>query len=78
MPENISEIKAERVTETLVVYQQKGVFSFGTDAMLLADYVSEQQSAAVRKSCATYAPEQASCRLYYATVFWVLQPKRSK
>ena len=52
MPENISEIKAERVTETLVVYQQKGVFSFGTDAMLLADYVSEQQSAAgAKKLC---------------------------
>lgn len=52
MPENISEIKAERVTETLVVYQQKGVFSFGTDAMLLADYVSEQQSAAgTKKLC---------------------------
>lgn len=46
MPENFSEIKAERVTETLVVYQQKGVFSFGTDAMLLADYVSEQPSTA--------------------------------
>ena len=52
MPENISEIKAERVSETLVVYQQKGVFSFGTDAMLLADYVSEQQSAAgAKKLC---------------------------
>lgn len=52
MPENISEIKAERVTETLVVYQQKGVFPFGTDAMLLADYVSEQQSAAgAKKLC---------------------------
>lgn len=36
------EPKAEKVTETLTVYQQKGVFSYGTDAVLLADYVSEQ------------------------------------
>lgn len=34
------EPKAEKVTETLTVYQQKGVFSYGTDAVLLADYVS--------------------------------------
>ncbi len=34
--------KAERVTDTLTVYQQKGVFSYGTDAVLLADYVGEQ------------------------------------
>ena len=33
--------KAEKVTETLTVYQQKGVFSYGTDAFLLVDYVSE-------------------------------------
>lgn len=33
--------KPERVTDTLTVYQQKGVFAFGTDAVLLADYVSE-------------------------------------
>ena len=49
MPENIREIKAERVTETLTVYQQKGVFSFGTDAMLLADYVSKQTATASAK-----------------------------
>ena len=49
MPENTPEIKAERVTETLTVYQQKGVFSFGTDAMLLADYVSGQTAAASAK-----------------------------
>ena len=52
MPENTPEIKAERVTETLTVYQQKGVFSFGTDAMLLADYVSGQPSTAnAKKLC---------------------------
>lgn len=33
--------KAEKVTETLTVYQQKGVFSYGTDAFMLVDYVSE-------------------------------------
>ena len=35
------EAKAERVTETLTVYQQKGVFAYGTDAVLLVDYVSK-------------------------------------
>ena len=49
MLKDTPEIKAERVTETLTVYQQKGVFSFGTDAMLLADYVSEQTAAASAK-----------------------------
>ena len=34
--------KGERITDTLTVYQQQGVFSYGTDAVLLADYVSEQ------------------------------------
>ncbi len=42
MSEAILTPKAERVSDTLTVYQQKGVFSFGTDAILLADYVSEQ------------------------------------
>lgn len=49
MLKDTPEIKAERVTETLTVYQQKGVFSFGTDAMLLADYVSGQTAAASAK-----------------------------
>ena len=33
--------KPEKVTETLTVYQQTGVFCYGTDAVLLVDYVSE-------------------------------------
>lgn len=41
--------KPEKVTDTLTVYQQKGVFSFGTDAVLLADYVSEQVTAPEKK-----------------------------
>lgn len=32
--------KLERVTETLSVYQEKGVFCYGTDAMLLSAYAS--------------------------------------
>lgn len=36
-----AQAKAEKVTETLTVYQRSGVFSYGTDAVLLADYVSE-------------------------------------
>lgn len=52
MLKDTPEIKAERVTETLTVYQQKSVFSFGTDAMLLADYVSGQPSTAnAKKLC---------------------------
>ena len=43
------EPKPERVTETLTVYQQQGVFSFGTDAMLLAEYVSGQVGGTVGK-----------------------------
>ena len=35
------DIRAEKVTDTLTVYQQKGVFNYGTDAVLLVDYVSE-------------------------------------
>lgn len=35
------ESRAERVTDTLTVYQKSGVFCYGTDAVLLADYVSE-------------------------------------
>lgn len=35
------EIKAEKVTDTLTVLQQKGVFSYGTDAVMLADYVAK-------------------------------------
>jgi len=31
--------KAEKVTDTLTIYQQKGVFSYGTDAVLLVKYV---------------------------------------
>ena len=38
--------KLERVTEPLSVYQQKGVFFYGTDAVLLAAYASS----AVRKN----------------------------
>ena len=34
-------IKAEKVTDTLTVLQKKGVFSYGTDAVMLADYVLE-------------------------------------
>lgn len=34
--------KGERITDTLTVYQKQGVFSYGTDAVLLADYVGEQ------------------------------------
>lgn len=32
--------KLEKVTETLSVYQQRGVFSYGTDAVLLSAYAS--------------------------------------
>ncbi len=35
------EIRADKVTATLTVYQQKGVFNYGTDAVLLAGYVEE-------------------------------------
>ena len=31
--------KPEKVSETLTIYQQKGVFSYGTDAVMLAKYV---------------------------------------
>lgn len=31
----------QRVTDTLTVYQRDGVFSYGTDGVMLADYVSE-------------------------------------
>ena len=37
----MEEIKAEKVTETLTVLQKKGVFNYGTDAMMLADYVEK-------------------------------------
>ena len=36
------EARADKVTDTLTVYQQKGVFSYGTDAVLLVDYVAGQ------------------------------------
>lgn len=46
------EPKAEKVTETLTVYQQKGVFSYGTDAVLLADYISScVPQGAAKKIC---------------------------
>ncbi|MBO4343241.1 MAG: methyltransferase [Clostridia bacterium] len=45
-------IKAEKVTETLTVLQKKGVFSYGTDAMMLADYVEKNViSFSGRKMC---------------------------
>ena len=63
MLKDTPEIKAERVTETLTVYQQKGVFSFGTDAMLLADYVSEQTAAAsAKKLCDLCSGAVYACR----------------
>lgn len=44
------EARADKVTETLTVYQQKGVFNYGTDAVLLADYVAEQVIALASKN----------------------------
>ncbi len=34
-----NQLKLERITDTLSVYQKSGVFCYGTDAVLLADYV---------------------------------------
>lgn len=36
----MEKLKLERVTPTLSIYQQKGVFSYGTDAVLLSRFVS--------------------------------------
>ncbi len=45
-------IKAEKVTDTLTVLQKKGVFSYGTDAVMLADYVEKNViSPGGRKMC---------------------------
>ena len=44
------EAKPEKVTETLTVYQQTGVFCYGTDAVLLVDYVSESLMAPSSKN----------------------------
>lgn len=48
--------KLERVTDTLSVYQQKGVFFYGTDAVLLSAYASS----AVRRNSATEGIELCS------------------
>ena len=45
-------LKLEQVTPTLSVYQQKGVFSYGTDAVLLSKYVlSDIKSMKNKKLC---------------------------
>lgn len=44
------DIRADKVTETLSVYQQKGVFCYGTDAVMLVDYVSENVMAPASKN----------------------------
>ena len=45
-------LKLERVTPTLSVYQKKGVFSYGTDAVLLAKYVlSDFKSMKNKRMC---------------------------
>jgi len=36
---NIQELKLEKISDTLSVYQKENVFSYGTDAVLLANYV---------------------------------------
>jgi len=36
-----NQLKLERITDTLSVYQKSGVFCYGTDAVLLADYVKK-------------------------------------
>ena len=38
---NIEELKLEKISDTLSVYQKEGVFCYGTDAVLLANYVKE-------------------------------------
>lgn len=44
--------KPEKVTESLTIFQKKGVFSYGTDAVLLADFVSENVTApGTKKMC---------------------------
>lgn len=45
----ILQAKLEKVTETLSVYQQAGVFSYGTDAVLLAAYAADAGLAARKK-----------------------------
>lgn len=42
--------RADKVTETLSVYQQTGVFCYGTDAVMLVDYVSESIMAPASKN----------------------------
>ncbi len=37
--ETLNGLKLERISDTLSVYQQKGVFSYGTDAVILANFV---------------------------------------
>jgi len=49
-------LKLERVTDTLSVYQEKGVFFYGTDAVLLSAYASS----AVRKFAPTKGIELCS------------------
>ena len=36
---NIQELKLEKISDTLSVYQKDNVFSYGTDAVLLANFV---------------------------------------
>ena len=48
--------KLEKVTDTLFVYQQKGVFFYGTDAVLLSAYASS----AVKKNSKTSGIELCS------------------
>lgn len=48
----MEELKLEQVTPTLSIYQKKGVFSYGTDAVLLAKYVlSSYKSLFKKKMC---------------------------
>ncbi len=45
-------LKAEKVTQTLTVYQKPGVFCYGTDAVMLANYVkSDIASLKNKKMC---------------------------
>lgn len=48
--------KLEKVTETLSVYQEKGVFSYGTDAVLLSAYTASH----IKKSSAKCGMELCS------------------
>ena len=48
----MDDLKLEAATPTLSIYQKKGVFSYGTDAVLLAKYVlSYHKSLSGKRMC---------------------------